>query len=366
MKINQLLLKSATDPIRGLIPKNPLVPYYAYILIKTTESGLEVRYTNQEASYKTILTEGYEGEFNLCIDATLVEALVEVDVFLSFKVEEHRCVVTAKRRKMTLPIMDVTNYPVEIAENKLLFHANSTEIKKAIDKCNGFGVAESDNAFHGVRFSSVGDKLEVGATDKIAAVYSILNVSANKEFGFNVKTQLCNIIKDMCDNDELIHVLESDRDVQWSCGGSVFTTRKNDYAKALVPYSSRLSSIGETTTDEILISDRKWFIESLRTSILFADPTHTFVTISLNSNEITLNVHSEKGKSVEQSVECLFDKNGDSTHIILNYNLFIRILGKLTGDDVTLRLAPDGDPIATGLYINEGDSHFFLWPFVTR
>lgn len=363
MKINQLILKAATEPIKNMVPKKLLIPYYGYILLTTTENGLEVRYTNQEASYKTILTGGYEGEFNLCIDTTLIEALGDVDAFLSFKIQDKRCVVSVKGRRLTLPILDPKSYPIESAENKLLFHANSADIKKAIEKCSGFGTSEPMSAYYGTRFSKKDSCVEVGSTDGFVAGYSLVSISCDKSFGFNVNTALCNVIKDICDKDELIHVLESDNDVQWQCGLSVLTTRKNSYRKTLVPYSDRLEKVVEVATDVVNISDRKWFVESLRTSSLFSDNSATaLVDIILAENQITIDVDSDVGKKSEQYIECIYDKTGDSTEVLLNYGSFLRILGKLEEKDIALRLPPEGDPISSPVYINEGDNHFFLFP----
>jgi DNA polymerase III sliding clamp (beta) subunit (PCNA family) len=349
--------------MRGLIPKRFIIPYHGYILIQTTDEGLSIRYTNNEASFKTILDDGFEGEFNLCIDATLIEALADVDSMLTFKVEDNRCTVTTKGRRFKLPVLDAENYPLDIASNEKIFDANSAEIRTAIDKCNGVGLAEGPGYLIGNRFTYDGSTVEVGASDSVAMMYCSIQGKAVKEFGFAVRNYLCLIIKKMCEKDEIISVYESDKDVKWVCGNSTLTTRKFN-TSVLKPFSGMGEQIKEKASDKIKVVDRKWLIDTLTRSTLFADAVHSNITIYLKENEITLSVSSDKGLSSEQTVDCLYEKSGDATEIILNYNILIKLLGKLDDEDVVLGIAPDGTPVSVPLFVNEGDVNFLLHAYI--
>jgi len=361
-------LKKALSIVSHINNKNINLPILNNILIKATESGVDLISTNLEIGIIYQLRAKVESEGDITLDAKLFSDYVNLlpSENIEFSEKDNNINIKCGNYKTKIRGEEAKDYPLIPTISKEFFCSLSVfDFKKAMSSVV-FAVASSDNRLElsGVYFKFNEKYMTIAATDsyRLAEINIDLKTNNIKDKEVIVPAKIINeviriistIVSDPKSIDsDLITMYISDNQILFSFSSVELVSRTINGQ-----YPDYKQIIPEKYKTEIEIN-KESFVKAIKASAVFSK--NGVYDISLVIRKKVLNIFSSSNQSGESSIDIPCELNGDENDISVNYRYLLDGLNAIDSETVILRIINSNTPCQLVSY-KESTYNYIIMP----
>jgi DNA polymerase III subunit beta len=346
VKAQQPEFLSLLQSVCGIVERRHTLPILANVLLKKTDSQLQVISSDLEIQIKNMGSMGGDtGNFTTTVGARkLIDILRSLpsDQTISLSSQSNKLLLQAGKSRFTLQTLPAEDFPLvqESAKFGASFSVPQKALKDLLQQVS-FAMAVQDIRYYlnGILFVVDGKQLSLIATDGHRLVYSNAKLEQDvpKQEVILPRKTVLEMQRLLSDSDESINIQFANNQAKFIFGGMEFVTKLvegkfPDYNRVIPKNYKNLLSIGRVP-----------LLTSLqRTAILTSDK---FKGVKLNFEKNTLRIASNNAEQEEAVEELDIDYSGDEIEIGFNVTYLIDALSNMTQEMVGIELS-DGNSSA--------------------
>lgn len=344
-------LKKGLAIVSHINSKNINLPILNNILVRATESGVDLISTNLEIGITHQLRAKVENEGEITLDAKLFSDYVNLlpQENIEFNESDNNISIKCGNYKTKIKGETAKDFPlIPVVDKDFSCSLSIFDFKKAISSVV-FAVASSDNRLElsGVYFKFNEKSVTIAATDSYRLAEVTVDLKTNniidKELIVPAKTinEVVRIISSISsdprsmDSDE-INIYISDNQILFSFSSVELVSRTINGQ-----YPDYKQIIPEKYKTEVEIN-KESFIRAIKASAVFSK--NGIYDISLVFRKKLLNIFSSSSQSGESSIDIPCDFSGDENDISVNYRYLLDGLNAIDDEHVVLKIINSNTP----------------------
>jgi DNA polymerase-3 subunit beta len=342
--IDRANLAKTLGAVSKIVPRKVTIPILSNVLISTDGAAIEIKGTDLDREVKSRCAADVAVAGAVTVPgATLADIVGKLPATAPIVVEtaeNSRCIVRSGRSRFTLPILPVADYP-DIADG--IFDATFT--MPAADLLAQFGAVdfaispdETRYYLNGIYWHIAGDHLVAVATDghRLGKMMRACPDGAESMPGIIVPRETVTEIMRLAKGANDVAIDVSAQKIRFTVGDTVFTSKLID---GTFPDYTRVIPVANENVARI---DRESFLESVDRVATVASENGRGIRLAFGGGAMILSMRNADAGEALDEVEA--DFAGQEIEIGFNSRYLSEILGHITSDRCTVKLADAGSP----------------------
>jgi DNA polymerase-3 subunit beta len=332
LQVTQENLNRALGAVARVANSRNQLPILSNVLIKTDNNRLSISATNLDIGITQFIGAKISSEGSITVPARLMQDYINSlpAGTINLELKETKLHISSDQYQSVVNGILADDFPVMPAIQKgKKWTVRAVDLKKALQQVTFAASAdESRPVLTGVLFKTDGDVLRVAATDSYRlAEKTIGKVGAGVDL-LVPATSMHDLLRVLGDADETVAVTHDEQQVLFQVAEVELVTRLvdgkyPDYRK-LIP----------STFNQSATLKRADFVNITKVSSLFARESAGSITLHLDDEKQTINIHSIASQLGENTSEAAAKVNG-SGEITLNSRYLLEGLQAFSEDEVT-------------------------------
>jgi DNA polymerase-3 subunit beta len=335
-KINTKDLDKALTHLSSVLPTKITLEITQHFLLTLKDSLLTIFATDLNVAYQKTLPVFSDGEIQVAVPGKLlndtISNLSDVDIKVTFKEDEKKCVIHTDTGKYTIAYVDPFDFPrFPQVEEKLTFKINGEKLKEAFALTEfACGKDEQRAAMRGILMDLKKDKLVFVSTDG----HRLVRLSF-EDYQPEIETQLIipaksaeQLTKILDERDVLVTV--GDKIVKFEFDGGIFLTRLID------DNYPNYESVIPLDNDNVMKVNRTELLKTLRRASFYIQSKTRRVDLEITKDMLSLTAENpELGTQMNEKILCEY--NGEPMQVAFKHDFINDALEHIRSDEVVFK-----------------------------
>jgi DNA polymerase-3 subunit beta len=338
-KVSRNVILPAVSTIGSIVEKRQTLPILSNMLVRVSESNLNLTATDLEVGINTEVNvdTNSEGEFTLparkFID--ICKALPEGSV-IDIEIDGDKAQIRSGRSKFILGILSAADYPaIEISNAEYSFDIKEKDLKNLIDKTS-FSMAHQDVRYYlnGMLIELEKDKIKAISTDghRLAMCEKTIEERTMEARSFLLPRKAVMEISRLLEyTDTEVSVELSSNLARFKIENTIFTTKLID---GKFPDYERVIP---RNCDKTAIIDKELFRNALIRASILSSEKYKGIRITVDDGLLKLQAHNPEQEEAEEELE--IEYRNESMTIGFNVGYLLDILSTISTDTIAIDFA---------------------------